>query len=193
VPMDPDMNKYDLEHACTAHPLMSKQAWERVYADAWTRYYTDDHMEKVMRRAVVAGINRTKLVDSLILFSGAALIEGVHPLQFGYVRRKVRTQRRHGMPIVNPFLFYPWRAYDALSVAGQWLRRALRYRRILKRVADDPANASYFDEAMQPSTGAGVDHFVEVFADKIPNTHGAPIRQVTPRHVTEAAQPIMAK
>ena len=24
VPMDPDMNKYDLEHACTAHPLMSK-------------------------------------------------------------------------------------------------------------------------------------------------------------------------
>ena len=25
VPMDPDMNKYDLEHACTAHPLMSKE------------------------------------------------------------------------------------------------------------------------------------------------------------------------
>ena len=27
VPMDPDMNKYDLEHACTAHPMMSKEAW----------------------------------------------------------------------------------------------------------------------------------------------------------------------
>ncbi len=188
VPMDPDMNKYDLEHACTAHPLMSRKVWERVYADAWRRYYTDEHVEKIMRRAVVAGINRTKLLDSLVLFSGSARIEGVHPLQFGYVRRKLRTQRRNGMPIVNPVLFYPWRVYDALSVAGQWLRRALRYRRILKRVAADPATYDYFDAAMQPSADAGTDHFVEVFADKIPKTHGAP-----PRHVAEPAEPIMAK
>src|SRR5882724_2681604 len=41
VPMDPDMNKYDLEHACTAHPLMSKEAWTKVYYDAWARYYSD--------------------------------------------------------------------------------------------------------------------------------------------------------
>ena len=144
VPMDPDMNKYDLEHACTAHPLMAQETWERVYADAWQQYYTDEHMEKVMRRAVVAGISRRKLLDSLVLFSGAARIEGVHPLQFGYVRRKVRTQRRYGMPIVNPLVFYPWRAYDALRAAGQWLRRMLRYRRILKRVVADPATLHLF-------------------------------------------------
>src|SRR5580704_12251667 len=41
VPMDPDMNNYDLEHACTAHPLMSKASWEQVYANAWTQYYAD--------------------------------------------------------------------------------------------------------------------------------------------------------
>ena len=35
VAMDPDMNKYDPEHPCTAHPLMSKETWERVYMDAW--------------------------------------------------------------------------------------------------------------------------------------------------------------
>ena len=63
VPMDPDMNKYDLEHACTAHPLMAQETWERVYADAWQQYYTDEHMEKVMRRAVVAGISRRKLLE----------------------------------------------------------------------------------------------------------------------------------
>src|SRR5207342_1052141 len=33
IPMDPDMNKYDLEHACTGHPLMSKETWERVYRE----------------------------------------------------------------------------------------------------------------------------------------------------------------
>ena len=193
VPMDPDMNKYDLEHACTAHPLMAQETWERVYADAWQQYYTDEHMEKVMRRAVVAGISRRKLLDSLVLFSGAARIEGVHPLQFGYVRRKVRTQRRYGMPIVNPLVFYPWRAYDALRAAGQWLRRMLRYRRILKRVVADPATYTYFDEAMQPVTGDSPDHFVEVFADKIPKTHGAPTAVTPPRHVADAPQPAMAK
>jgi radical SAM superfamily enzyme YgiQ (UPF0313 family) len=193
VPMDADMNKYDLEHACTAHPLMAQETWERVYADAWQQYYTDEHMEKVMRRAVVAGISRRKLLDSLVLFSGAARIEGVHPLQFGYVRRKVRTQRRYGMPIVNPLVFYPWRAYDALRAAGQWLRRMLRYRRILKRVVADPATYTYFDEAMQPVTGDSPDHFVEVFADKIPKTHGAPTALTPPRHVAEAPQPAMAK
>jgi hypothetical protein len=117
----------------------------------------------------------------------------VHPLQFGYVRRKVRTQRRYGMPIVNPLVFYPWRAYDALRAAGQWLRRMLRYRRILKRVVADPAAYTYFDEAMQPVTGDSPDHFVEVFADKIPKTHGAPTALTPPRHVAEAPQPAMAK
>jgi hypothetical protein len=177
VPMDPDMNKYDLEHACTGHPLMTKKSWEQVYANAWTQYYSDEHVEKVMRRAVAAGINRTKLLDSIILFSSAARIEGTHPLQFGYVRRKIRTQRRPGMPVVNPLLFYPWRMYDALKVASQWLGVATRYHRILKRVEADRPARSYFDEAMQPNTGEGMDHFVEVFADKIPKTHGAPPRR----------------
>jgi hypothetical protein len=193
VPMDPDMNKYDLEHACTAHPLMPQEAWERVYADAWRQYYTDEHMEKVMRRAVVAGISRRKLLDSLVLFSGAVHIEGVHPLQFGYVRRKVRTQRRSGRPIVNPLVFYPWRTFDALRVGSRWLRRMLRYQRILKRVVADPATSTYFDEAMQPVTAEAPDHFIEVFADKIPKTHGAPTAAPPPRHVVDAAQPAMAK
>jgi hypothetical protein len=177
VAMDPDMNKYDLEHACTAHPLMSKETWTKVYADAWNRYYTDAHVETIMRRAVVSGINHTKVLDSLNIFSGATRIEGVHPLQFGFFRRKVRTQRRSGMPIRNPLVFYPWRVADFLKVTSQWLWLIWRYRRIMARVTADPASRTYFDEALSPHTGVGdTDHFVEVFADKIPHTHGAPVR-----------------
>ena len=188
VPMDPDMNKYDLEHACTAHPLMSKEAWTQVYADAWTRYYTDAHVETIMRRAVVSGINRTKVLDSLTMFSSASRIEGVHPLQFGFFRRKIRTQRRHGMPIVNPLVFYPWRVVDFLKVCSQWARVILRYRRMMAKVMKDPASRTHFDDALSLHTGGGeTDHFVEVFADKIPHTHGAP---VVPAHVpaVEAAE-----
>jgi hypothetical protein len=178
VAMDPDMNKYDLEHACTAHPIMSQAAWEQVYRDAWTRYYTDAHVETVLRRAVACGLNPRKIVDAMTIFSGAARIEGVHPLQFGYVRRKMRIQRRNGMKRVNPLLFYPWRAVDFTLTAARWLRLALRYRAILRRVLSDPDRAAYLDHALEPVTDE--DDLVKAFADKLPRTHGAPQRQVEP-------------
>src|SRR6202521_2255751 len=182
VPMDPDMNKYDLEHACTAHPLMSKEQWIEVYHDAWARYYSDEHVERIMRRAIASGINRTKIVDSAIVFSSAVRIEGVHPLQFGFVRRKVRTHRGHGMPIVNPLLFYPWRAYDFVTVSFKWLRLFRRYKAMMKRIVADPSAETYVDESLRVPPAAGeLDHFVEVFADKIPHTHGAPARRVAAR------------
>jgi len=177
VPMDPDMNNYDLEHACTAHPIMSKTAWERVYRDAWKRYYTDEHVETVLRRGLASGLNLRKIIDPMTIFSGASRIEGVHPLQYGYVRRKVRNQRRHGMPIVNPIVFYPWRAFDFTVVALRWLRLFLRYRKIMKRVIATPDAASYMDDALRPTAPDTTDHLVELFADAIPHTHGAPVRK----------------
>jgi hypothetical protein len=138
-----------------------------------------------MRRAVVSGINRTKVLDSLTMFSSASRIEGVHPLQFGFLRRKKRTQRRSGMPIVNPLLFYPWRFVDFLKACSQWARVILRYRRMMAKVMKDPAARTHFDEALRVHSHAGeTDHFVEVFADKIPHTHGAP---VMPMRVAAAA------
>jgi pyruvate-formate lyase-activating enzyme len=176
VPMEPDMNRYDLEHACTAHPRMSKEAWQQVYADAWKRYYDDAHVETIMRRALVSGINKNKILDALTIFSGSSRIEGVHPLQFGFLRRKLRRQRRYGMPVVNPLVFYPWRVVDWLKVTGQWLVLIRRYRRMMARLAADPAAHSYCDEALRaPSEQGEADHLVEVFADKIPKTYGAPV------------------
>ena len=175
VPMDPDMNNYDLEHVCTAHPNMSADEWRAVYRDAWARYYSDDHVETVLRRAVASGVKTRKIVDVMMAFSGASRIEGVHPLQLGVLRRKVRTQRRHGMPIVNPLVFYPRRAVEAVTVLAQWVSLGLRYRAILRRVAADPSSRGYVDEATRASSeGAETDDFVAAFADKIPHTHGAP-------------------
>ena len=45
VAMDADLNKYDVEHVCTAHPKMSKAEWEAIYQEAWSLYYTPEHME----------------------------------------------------------------------------------------------------------------------------------------------------
>ena len=106
-------------------------------------------------------------MDLLIISSGSVRIEGVHPLQFGFVRRKLRIQRRYGIAIVNPIAFYPWRAIDFLKTACQWLRLVRRYRRIMARVVADPSSASHTDEAVRPHTERGEpDHFVEMFATK---------------------------
>lgn len=177
--MDPDMNRYDLEHACSDHPLMDRKTLERVYRDAWSLYYTDAHVETLIRRAVVSGLrSQRKLIDDLTLFAGAVRIEGVHPLQFGLFRRKIRGQRRHGIPIQSPLSFYPLRLGQTIKSALQWIRLAVHYRRMRNRVVSDPATATYSDLALTPATTTSVDNegFVSEFAAKIPNTHGAPKR-----------------
>jgi hypothetical protein len=181
VLMDPDMNNYDLEHVCTGHAIMSKETWEQVYRDAWARYYTDEHVETILRRAAASGLAVRKIVDALTIFSGSVRIEGVHPLQFGYVRRKVRTQRRYGMPIMNPLLFYPWRVADFLTTALRWAVLVRRYRAIMRRILADPTTQGYVDDALKIPTGKTMDRVVEVFATKIPKTYGAPIHQPAAR------------
>ena len=125
-------------------------------------------------------------MDAAIVFSGAVRIEGVHPLQFGFVRRKVRAQRRHGMPIVNPVIFYPWRAYDFVSSALRWLKLVRHYKGMMKRITADAATSTYIDEALMPIEEGHQDHFVEAFADQIPKTHGAPVRAERVRDVVAA-------
>jgi hypothetical protein len=158
---------------------MSKEAWTQIYRDAWNIYYTDAHVETVLRRGVASGLNPRKIIDALTIFSGATHIEDVHPLQFGFGRRKARTQRRRGMRIENPLLFYPRRLLEMSISTAQWLRLASRYRRIMRRVIKDPAGAQYLDEALQPprQEDAELPNFVQVFADRIPKTHGAPTRE----------------
>jgi len=150
VPMDPDMNKYDLEHVCTTHPIMSKSEWERAYRLAWETYYTPEHMERVMRRAVASGISPGKMMFLLLWFWGCVTLEKIHPLEGGYLRRKVRTDRRPGLPIENPFLFYPRYVSDLVvkhARIGRMIWRMATVRRAVKR---DPNRRAYMDTALTP-------------------------------------------
>src|SRR5262249_23225902 len=149
-----------IEHVCTAHPRMSKDEWERAYLDAWQRFYSDEHVETVLKRAYVNGMSMSKVGNALTVFGGSARIEGIHPMQFGMGRRKVRTQRRHGMPIVNPLLFHPWRAFDVARNFVRWGTLLVRHRLIRKRIERDERSRSYVDESLRTTAGANaVDEF----------------------------------
>ncbi len=68
IAMDPDLNNYDTEHACTAHTKMSKAEWEAIYHEAWSLYYTPAHMKTLMRRTAATGGPLGSLVKLLFTF-----------------------------------------------------------------------------------------------------------------------------
>ncbi|GAC1485220.1 MAG: hypothetical protein NVS2B11_11010 [Acetobacteraceae bacterium] len=150
VPMDPDMNKYDLEHACTAHPKMSKAEWEETYRLAWQTYYTPEHMETIMRRAMATRISPGKMMFLLLWFWGCVTLEHVHPLQGGYLRRKVRTDRRPTMPVENALTFYPRYGWQTLTKHVRLLGIVLRMGRVRKALKRDPNARHYMDAALTP-------------------------------------------
>jgi radical SAM superfamily enzyme YgiQ (UPF0313 family) len=157
IAMDPDMNKYDLEHVVTAHPTMSKADWERAYRLAWETYYTPEHMETVMRRAVATGISPGKMMFLLLWFYGCVTIEKIHPLEGGYLRRKVRRDRRPGMPIESPFVFYPKYVFGLIAkhiAISRIIWRMGVARRAIKR---DPLARGYMDQALTPVTDQELD------------------------------------
>jgi radical SAM superfamily enzyme YgiQ (UPF0313 family) len=161
--LDPDLNKYDLEHVTAAHQTMSTEEWERIYLKAWETYYSREHIETVMRRADATGIGAGKILLLLLWYYGCIVLEKVHPLQGGYLRRKYRKDRRPTLPIESPFVFYPAFLYDLVSKhirLGWSIWRFVRFRRSLKR---DPNAVHYTDAALAPVLDEDLDSF-EMFS-----------------------------
>ncbi|MEI9888551.1 MAG: radical SAM protein [Rhizomicrobium sp.] len=152
APLDPDLNKYDLNHICTTHPKMSAPEWKAAYDDAWATYYTDEHIETVIRRAAASGANASNALFLATWFSGSISIEKIHPLESGFLRRKFRTARRPGYPIVSPLLFYPRYYFETVAKLFQWGSLYLRLRRKYLKIKHDPKKFEYTDLAMTPVT-----------------------------------------
>ena len=91
--MDPDLNKYDLNHRVSHHGKMSDVEWEQAYRDAWHAYYTPEHMRTIMRRTAASKVGRPRTTLTTILwFNLMILYEGVHPLEGGALRLKIATR-----------------------------------------------------------------------------------------------------
>jgi radical SAM superfamily enzyme YgiQ (UPF0313 family) len=160
--MDPDMNKYDLEHVTAKHPLMSPQEWQDTYHKAWEIYYTPEHIERIMRRAAARDMSVGKVLFLVLWFFGCKTIEGVHPLEGGWLRRKYRKDRRPGLPVENAAVFYA--KYLAHVVGGHYaiLRLWWKYNQIRRRIKADPRRRDYMDLALTPVTEDELDE-LELF------------------------------
>ena len=148
VVMDRDMNKYDLNHVCAPHPKMSKDDWQRAYRMAWETYYTKEHVEAVLRRNVAMRCSASNAILLMTWFGGSIHIEGVHPLEAGFFRKKFRTDRRPGFAILPAWKFYPQYAAETVAKLWRWGSIYAGLRRIYVRIKKDPARYEYNDLAL---------------------------------------------
>jgi radical SAM superfamily enzyme YgiQ (UPF0313 family) len=150
VEMDADLNGYDTFHVVTAHSTMSREDWERVYWQAWRSYYTFEHMSTLMRRAAATRISLGKMLNMLLSFWSLSLIEHTHPLEGGYLRRKVRVDRRPGLAVEPAWLFWPRFVVGSAVKHARVAVMAARLLALRHRLKRDPAARDYRDLALTP-------------------------------------------
>jgi radical SAM superfamily enzyme YgiQ (UPF0313 family) len=150
VQLDPDMNNYDTQHVTMDHPRMSKSEWEAIYREVWDLYYTEEHVATVLRRSRAWGYDPKHMLAKLFAFHAPVVYERMHPLEGGLIRRKVRRDRRPGLPVENPLAFYPRLAWEYINKYMGAFAMHRRYRRILAEVQAEPDPTAYRDTATTP-------------------------------------------
>ena len=148
VAMEPDLNKYDVEHVCTAHPSMSKQEWEAIYHEAWSLYYTPEHMKTLLRRAAATGVPMGSLVKVLVTFATTVRLENVHPLQSGHPAAQASVGASPGLPREHPWIFWPRFVWETLS------KHAILAATIARLLADEDGDRARPRRARLHGSGA---------------------------------------
>jgi radical SAM superfamily enzyme YgiQ (UPF0313 family) len=188
--MDRDLNKYDLEHAVTDHPKMTREELQKIYEEVWALYFTPEHIETLLRRAAATNVPLRSLAKALIQFSSQMQLEKIHPLQSGLFRMKHPDERRPGLPRESAWTLYPrlWR--DLIVRNAEYVRIIWWIQKVKRRIERDPNRHLYVDPALMPvhdeaeesfdyltktdGAKAAIDHLKKV-AELTHKTH-APVR-----------------
>jgi hypothetical protein len=145
------MNKYDLNHRVSHHSKMSDKEWEEAYRAAWSAFYTPEHVRTILRRSAACKLGRPGTTLSTILwFYLMILFEGVHPLEGGAFRLKFRRDRRFGMKIESPFVFYPRFGWETAKKALGYWQVFRQLRATLNQALAAPDRWTYNDVAIAP-------------------------------------------
>ncbi len=148
VAMDVDLNKYELEHVVTDHAQMTRAEWQRAYQDAWTQFYTDDHLLTILRRAHASGIDIRRLMLVLLWFSAAVPVENLHPLQAGILRRRNRLDRRPDLPIESWLTFHSRYIGKLARNQFEFFKRWRKLSRMCKQILREDPDRTYTDKAL---------------------------------------------
>jgi len=185
--MDPDMNRYDLNHVTSQHPRMSREEWQQTYRLAWETYYTTGHIETVLRRAMATGLSPGKALFFITWFKGCIGIEKIHPIEGGFLRCKFRRDRRSGFRVEPSWLFYPKYLAETGWKQFRWFSLYLRLWLINHRVRSDARAREYMDLALEPVLDDELENR-ELFQLETAQAYVAQIRRLDKVARSEARQ-----
>ena len=146
--MDPDLNKYDLNHRVTHHEVMTDAEWDATYEDVWRRFYSYEHMVTILRRMVALGSNKKRTtVRLLTAYREFRHQYGLHPLDGGLVRVQRRWERRPGMARESWLGFHIRRSFETVTRFWAAGRTYVFLVRNMRRIWSDPEARDYSDAA----------------------------------------------
>jgi len=148
--MDPDLNKYDLNHRVTHHNKMSDKDWDEAYRLAWDTFYTHEHLRTILKRGAAMRTMRRTLCSRLTHFREFHRRLGVHPLEGGIVRRKYRADRRPGLPREGLVAFYARYFWELANSAWGAVSTYAILRWQSRQLWRDPKRFDYVDAAIAP-------------------------------------------
>jgi hypothetical protein len=96
---------------------------------------------------VTSSIPPRRLALAIFYYYYSQVFEGVHPLQGGVFRRKIRTQRRAVFPRENPLSFYSRRLKEIFSTYFPAVRFLWWLHKLCRRIESDPIARTYSDIA----------------------------------------------
>jgi hypothetical protein len=129
-------------------PIPRKTIWEELCFPAWNAFYSLDHMETVLRRAVAMDADPEDLL-SILLWLHCSVREKIDPTLSGSRRRRRhRRDRRPSMEREDPLSFYSNQALERASSGITRARLYRRFRRFVKRLETEPGARSYTDTAL---------------------------------------------
>jgi len=108
--LHPDFNLYDSHHETTRHPRMSGGEWLASYREAWRRFYSLENLRAVLGRSSPQAYWNN--LYRFLWYKNSMQTEGRHPMMCGWLRRKGRTERRPGYPVLSRWEFCKMRARE---------------------------------------------------------------------------------
>ena len=153
VAMDPDLNKYDLNHVSTDHPRMSRAEWDHAYrAGVAELLHRSSTVETIMRRVASTRRERQQCAVS------DHLVQGLHRLRAHPSARKRLPPAEIPAATAGPECRSSrlWRFYPAILVRGAVEARALGFALSAAAAASISASSmtggplSYTDLALTP-------------------------------------------
>lgn len=148
--MDPDLTRYNTNFRVIHHPQMTDEEWDGAYREMWRRYYSWDHMERMLKRTHALRGDIRKTLEYLGWYHHFPINLGLHPLEGGLVQLRSRRDRRPSLPREHPLVFYPKYLFREIRDMLTFGRIVQRMRKINARIAADPERLAYRDEAITP-------------------------------------------